>query len=49
MPLQLFAAVPPFTQLNTPYPSTAYIKGFLNTQNIVCKQADWGLVHFGDF
>jgi hypothetical protein len=43
MPLQLFAAVPPFTQLNTPYPSTAYIKGFLNTQNIVCKQADWGL------
>jgi hypothetical protein len=43
MSLQLFAAVPPFTQLNTPYPSTAYIKGFLNTKNIICKQADWGL------
>ena len=21
---------PPFTQLNTPYPATAYLKGFLN-------------------
>ena len=25
---------PPFTQLNTPYPATAYLKGFLNTKNI---------------
>lgn len=43
MSIKIFAAVPPFTQLNTPYPSTAYIKGFLKTQNQECKQADWGL------
>ncbi len=34
---------PPFTQLNTPYPATAYIKGFLNTKNITCFQADLGI------
>ena len=34
---------PPFTQLNTPYPATAYLKGFLNTQNIVSNQADLGI------
>lgn len=34
---------PPFTQLNTPYPATAYIKGFLNTLNIDSYQADLGI------
>ena len=34
---------PPFTQLNTPYPATAYIKGFLNTQNIPSFQVDLGI------
>jgi hypothetical protein len=34
---------PPFTQLNTPYPATAYIKGFLNTKQISSKQADLGI------
>lgn len=34
---------PPFVQMNTPYPSTAYIKGFLNTQNISSFQLDLGL------
>ncbi|MBX7243522.1 MAG: radical SAM protein [Bacteroidia bacterium] len=34
---------PPFTQLNTPYPATAYLKGFLNTKNIACFQADLGI------
>jgi hypothetical protein len=34
---------PPFTQLNTPYPATAYIKGYLNTQGVVCSQIDLGL------
>lgn len=34
---------PPFTQLNTPYPATAYIKGFLNTKNIPATQADLGI------
>lgn len=34
---------PPFTQLNTPYPATTYIKGFLNTQGISSTQADLGI------
>ncbi len=34
---------PPFTQLNTPYPATAYLKGFLNTKNIPAIQADLGI------
>jgi radical SAM superfamily enzyme YgiQ (UPF0313 family) len=34
---------PPFTQLNTPYPATAYLKGFLNTQNIPSFQCDLGI------
>lgn len=34
---------PPFTQLNTPYPGTAYLKGFLNTKNISSFQCDLGI------
>jgi hypothetical protein len=34
---------PPFTQLNTPYPATAYLKGFLNTQTIESTQCDLGI------
>ncbi len=34
---------PPFTQLNTPYPATAYLKGFFNTKNISTIQADFGI------
>jgi hypothetical protein len=34
---------PPFTQLNTPYPATAYIKGFLNTLGKNSFQADLGM------
>lgn len=34
---------PPFTQLNTPYPATAYIKGFLNTIDITSYQMDLGI------
>ena len=34
---------PPFTQLNTPYPASAYIKGFLNTKNISAYQMDLGI------
>lgn len=39
----VFLLTPPFTQLNTPYPATAYLKGFLNTRNIPCFQADLGI------
>lgn len=34
---------PPFTQLNTPYPATVYLKGFLNTKNISSFQMDLGM------
>ena len=40
---KLLLITPPFTQLNTPYPATAYIKGFLNTINIESVQADFGI------
>jgi len=40
---KLFLVTPPFTQLNTPYPATAYIKGFLNTINVESVQADLGI------
>jgi len=39
----VFLFTPPFTQLNTPYPATAYLKGFLNTKNIDSFQADLGI------
>ena len=35
--------IPPLTQLNTPYPSTAYLTGFLRSQGICCVQADLGI------
>jgi radical SAM superfamily enzyme YgiQ (UPF0313 family) len=40
---KIFLITPPFTQLNTPYPATAYLKGFLNTKNISSYQADLGI------
>jgi radical SAM superfamily enzyme YgiQ (UPF0313 family) len=40
---ELLLITPPFTQLNTPYPATAYLKGFLNTKNISSFQADLGI------
>lgn len=39
----LLLITPPFTQLNTPYPATAYIKGFLNTKDISAYQMDLGI------
>jgi len=39
----LLLITPPFTQLNTPYPATAYLKGFLNTKDISAYQADLGI------
>ena len=43
MSASIFLITPPFTQLNTPYPATAYLKGFLNTKNINAFQADLGI------
>ena len=39
----IYLVTPPFTQLNTPYPATAYLKGFFNTKNIPAFQADLGI------
>jgi hypothetical protein len=39
----LLLITPPFTQLNTPYPATAYIKGFINTKGISAFQMDLGI------
>ncbi len=42
MKVSLF--IPPLTQINTPYPATAYLKGFLNeTVYTNCSQSDLGL------
>jgi hypothetical protein len=43
MSVKILFVTPPFTQLNTPYPATAYLKGFLNTKNISSAQADLGI------
>lgn len=40
---KIFLLTPPFTQLNTPYPATAYLKGFLNTVGVDSMQADIGI------
>jgi len=41
--LPILLITPPFTQLNTPYPATAYLKGFLKTKGIPAFQADLGI------
>ena len=43
MSQKVLLITPPFTQLNTPYPATAYLKGFLNTQSIHSFQCDLGI------
>lgn len=40
---EILLITPPFTQLNTPYPATAYLKGFLNTKKISSFQSDLGI------
>ncbi|MDO7884471.1 B12-binding domain-containing radical SAM protein [Hymenobacter cheonanensis] len=37
---RLLLITPPLTQLNTPYPATAYIKGFLGGRGYEVRQAD---------
>jgi hypothetical protein len=41
--VQTLLLTPPFTQLNTAYPATAYIKGFLDTLGVASYQADLGI------
>jgi hypothetical protein len=38
--LRILSIIPPMTQLNTPYPSTAYLTGFLRSRGFCAQQAD---------
>jgi len=42
-PLRVLAVIPPMTQLNTPYPSTAYLTGFLRSRGFAAAQEDLAL------
>jgi radical SAM superfamily enzyme YgiQ (UPF0313 family) len=41
--LRVLSVIPPMTQLNTPYPSTAYLTGFLRSRGIPAVQEDLAL------
>lgn len=43
MKKKILLLTPPLVQLNTPYPATAYLKGFLNTLQYESYQADLGI------
>jgi len=40
---RVLSLIPPMTQLNTPYPSTAYLTGFLRSRGVAAVQADLAL------
>jgi radical SAM superfamily enzyme YgiQ (UPF0313 family) len=40
---RVLSVIPPMTQLNTPYPSTAYLTGFLRSRGVDAVQADLAL------
>jgi radical SAM superfamily enzyme YgiQ (UPF0313 family) len=42
-PHRILSVIPPMTQLNTPYPSTAYLTGFLRSRGIEATQEDIAL------
>ena len=41
--VRVLSVIPPMTQLNTPYPSTAYLTGFLRSRDITAAQEDLAL------
>ncbi len=42
-PFRVLSVIPPMTQLNTPYPSTAYLTGFLRSRGVDAVQEDLAL------
>ena len=40
---RVLCLIPPMTQLNTPYPSSAYLTGFLHSRGVPAAQADLAL------
>ena len=43
MLMKVLSLIPPMTQLNTPYPSTAYLTGFLRSRGVDAVQEDLAL------
>ncbi|MFM8797725.1 MAG: radical SAM protein, partial [Fluviibacter sp.] len=41
--IKILSLIPPMTQLNTPYPSTAYLTGFLRSRSFNAVQEDLAL------
>ena len=41
--IRVLSVIPPMTQLNTPYPSTAYLTGFLRSRSMAAVQEDLAL------
>jgi tRNA A37 methylthiotransferase MiaB len=41
--IKVLSVIPPMTQLNTPYPSTAYLTGFLRSRGVDAVQEDLAL------
>lgn len=41
--VRVLSLIPPMTQLNTPYPSTAYLTGFLRSRGVAAVQEDLAL------
>ncbi len=46
VPIKTLLITPPFTQLNTPYPATTYLSGFLNSKGHDCVQCDLSIALF---
>ncbi len=45
---KILLITPPFTQLNTPYPASTYLKGFLKLHGYDVRQADLGIELIND-
>ena len=45
-PMKVLLVTPPMTQINTPYPATAYLSGFLKQEKFSVSQRDLGLELF---
>lgn len=41
--MKILLVTPPMSDLNTPYPATAYLTGFLRASGVQASQADWSL------
>jgi nitrogen regulatory protein PII-like uncharacterized protein len=46
MSIKTLLITPPFSQLNTPYPATAYLKGFLDEKGVLVSQCDLSIELF---